>query len=62
VTILAANAGHEASAQVTAAVLLFRAVTYLPSIPLGALACLAWRHAPALIGIRPYNASPASPG
>ena len=57
VTILAANADHEASVRVTAAVLLFRAVTYLPSIPLGALACLAWRHAPALIGIRPYNAT-----
>jgi hypothetical protein len=25
-------------------VLLFRAVTYLPSIPLGALAYLWWRH------------------
>ena len=34
----------------TAAVLLYRAVTYLPPIPLGALACLIWRHAPALIG------------
>ena len=32
-----------------AAVLLYCAVTYLPPIPLGALACLAWRHAPALI-------------
>ncbi|HEY1666868.1 MAG TPA: hypothetical protein VGG54_14365 [Trebonia sp.] len=63
VTILAANAGHQASVRVTAAVLLFRAVTYLPSIPLGALACLAWRHAPAPIGIRPYNAGrAASPG
>ena len=57
VTILAANAGHQASVRVTAAVLLFRAVTYLPSIPLGALACLAWRHAPALIGIRPHKGS-----
>src|ERR1035441_6759852 len=47
--ILAAGAGHQASAQVTAAVLLYRAVTYLPPIPLGALACLVWRHAPALI-------------
>jgi len=52
VTILA-GAGHKASVQVTAAVLLYRAVTYLPPIPLGALACLAWRHAPALIGTRP---------
>jgi uncharacterized membrane protein YbhN (UPF0104 family) len=59
VTILA-GAGHEASVQVTAAVLLYRAVTYLPSIPLGALACLAWRHAPALLRISPHNAGPAS--
>ena len=36
VGILAAGAGHRASAQVTAAVLLYRAVTYLPPIPLGA--------------------------
>ena len=36
--ILADGAGHEASAQVTAAVLMYRAVTYLPTIPLGALA------------------------
>jgi uncharacterized membrane protein YbhN (UPF0104 family) len=49
--ILAASADHRASAQVTAAVLLYRAVTYLPPIPLGALACLTWRHAPALIRI-----------
>jgi putative heme transporter len=47
---LAAAAGHQASAQVTAAVLLYRAVTYLPPIPLGAIAYLTWRHAPALIG------------
>ena len=50
VGILTAGAGHPVSAQVTAAVLLYRAVTYLPPIPLGALACLLWRHAPALIG------------
>jgi uncharacterized membrane protein YbhN (UPF0104 family) len=59
VTILA-GAGHEASVQVTAAVLLYRAVTYLPSIPLGALACLVWRHAPALVRISPHNAGPVS--
>jgi len=47
--ILAGGADHTASAQVTAAVLMYRAVTYLPSIPLGALACLTWRYAPALI-------------
>jgi putative heme transporter len=53
VGILAAGADHPVSAQVTAAVLLYRAVTYLPPIPLGALACLAWRHAPWLFGRRP---------
>jgi putative heme transporter len=53
VGILAAGADHPVSAQVTAAVLLFRAVTYLPPIPLGALACVAWRHAPWLFGRRP---------
>lgn len=47
--ILAAGAGHQATAQITAAVLLYRAVTYLPPIPLGAIACLAWRYAPRLI-------------
>jgi uncharacterized membrane protein YbhN (UPF0104 family) len=50
VGILGAGAGHAVVVKVTAAVLLYRAVTYLPSIPLGALACLVWRHAPALIG------------
>jgi hypothetical protein len=48
VGVLAAGAGHEVAAQVTAAVLLYRAVTYLAPIPGGALACLAWRYAPAL--------------
>jgi hypothetical protein len=46
---LAAGGGHHVSVQVTAAVLMYRAVTYLPPIPLGALACLTWRLAPALI-------------
>lgn len=41
---LAAGLGGAASARVAAAVLLFRAVTYLPSVPLGALAYLWWRH------------------
>ena len=50
--ILAAGAGHQATAQVTAAVLLYRAVTYLPPIPLGAIACLAWRYTPGLIHAR----------
>jgi len=48
VGILAAGADHKAAAQVTAAVLLYRAVTYLAPIPSGALACLAWRYAPVL--------------
>jgi putative heme transporter len=56
-----AGAGHRASAQVTAAVLLWRAVTYLPPIPLGAAAFLVWQHAPALIHPAPAIAGPASP-
>jgi uncharacterized membrane protein YbhN (UPF0104 family) len=56
IAILAAGAGHRASAQVTAAVLLYRAVTYLPPIPLGAIACLVWQHAPALIHAKPADA------
>jgi uncharacterized membrane protein YbhN (UPF0104 family) len=50
---LAAGGGHHVSVQVTAAVLMYRAVTYLPPIPLGALACLTWRLAPALISGQP---------
>jgi len=50
---LAAGGGHHVSIQVTAAVLMYRAVTYLPPIPLGALACLTWRLAPALISGQP---------
>jgi putative heme transporter len=60
VGILAAGAGHTASVQVTAAVLLYRAVTYLPPIPLGALACITWRLAPALISTSSRHASLAS--
>jgi putative heme transporter len=48
VSILTAGADHKVAAQVTAAVLLYRAVTYLAPIPVGALACVAWRYAPAL--------------
>ena len=59
IATLAAGAGHRNVAQVTAAVLLYRAVTYLPPIPLGAIACLVWRHAPGLIRTSPHNASPA---
>ena len=58
VAILAAGAGHRVTAQVTAAVLLWRAVTYLLPIPLGAAACLVWRHASALIHTSPDNAGP----
>jgi uncharacterized membrane protein YbhN (UPF0104 family) len=50
--VLAADAGHKVGVQVTAAVLMYRAVTYLPPIPLGALACLTWRLAPALLCAR----------
>ena len=46
---LAAGLGAGAGAQVTAAVLLWRAVTYLPPIPLGAAAYLVWQHAPTLL-------------
>jgi len=53
------TAGHRDGAQVTAAVLLFRAVTYLPPIPLGAIAFLTWRHAPALIHAKPRSPHPA---
>jgi uncharacterized membrane protein YbhN (UPF0104 family) len=53
IAILAAGAGHHATAQITAAVLLYRAVTYLLPIPFGAIACLTWRYAPALITPRP---------
>ena len=56
---LAASAGPAASAQVTAAVLLYRAVTYLPPIPLGALAFLTWRLAPALFCTSLRRARPA---
>jgi uncharacterized membrane protein YbhN (UPF0104 family) len=55
--VLAAGGGHRVSVQVTAAVLMYRAVTYLPPIPLGALACLIWRLTPALI-----SAPPSRPG
>jgi hypothetical protein len=53
VGILTAGSGHRVGAQVIAAVLLFRALTFLLPVPLGAAACLAWRHAPALLHLRP---------
>jgi uncharacterized membrane protein YbhN (UPF0104 family) len=60
VGVLAAGAGHAVSAQVTAAVLLYRAVTYLPVIPLGGVACLVWRHFPGLIRARTAPERPVS--
>ena len=60
VGILVTSAGSAASVQVTAAVLLYRAVTYLPPIPLGALACLTWRLFPALTGSSPRRAFPVA--
>jgi putative heme transporter len=59
IAVLATGAGHRATAQITAAVLLYRAVTYLPPIPLGAIACLTWRYAPALIHATPAAGQPA---
>ncbi len=41
---LAGGLGSGPAGRVAAAVLLFRAVTYLPSLPLGTLAYLWWRH------------------
>jgi putative heme transporter len=60
VGVLAAASGSQVTAQVTAAVLLWRAVTFLPPIPLGAAAFLLWRHAPALIHSSPPRAGPAT--
>ena len=61
VGFLAAGASHRTGAQVTAAVLLYRAVTYLPPIPLGMIACLTWRHAPGLIHAKRVIAGPSEP-
>jgi putative heme transporter len=57
VGVLANGADHLVTVQVIAAVLLFRALTYLLPIPLGAVAALAWQHAPGLIR-RPRPAPP----
>jgi uncharacterized membrane protein YbhN (UPF0104 family) len=61
VGILVTSAGSATSVQVTAAVLLYRAVTYLPPIPLGVLAFFMWRLTPALSGTSLRRASPVSP-
>ena len=56
---LTAGLGTAPSAHVAAAVLLFRAVTYLPSAPLGALACLWWRRG--VVGVGRDRAPRAAP-
>jgi len=61
VAILAAGADRRVPAQVTAAVLLWRAVTYLPPYPARRGCCLVWRHARALIGTGPGNCWPGKP-
>jgi uncharacterized membrane protein YbhN (UPF0104 family) len=63
VGVLADGAGHAVTVRVIAAVLLFRALTYLLPIPLGAAAALAWRHAPAVIHRGgPVRAGASEPG
>jgi uncharacterized membrane protein YbhN (UPF0104 family) len=52
---LAAGAGHRVTVQVVAAVLVYRSLTYLLPIPLGAAAGLAWQHAPGLIRSRRHR-------
>jgi putative heme transporter len=61
VGILAAGADHIVAAQVTAAVLLYRAVTYLVPIPGGALAWIWWRYAPPLRRGGSEPSTPAQP-
>jgi uncharacterized membrane protein YbhN (UPF0104 family) len=51
------GASHWSLAQVTAAVLLYRAVTYLLPIPAGLIAWLTWRHAPGLLHAQPAAAA-----
>ena len=59
---LIAGLGSAASARVAAAVLLYRALTYLPSLPLGALTYVWWRHGsrPAAESARSGNSEPAA--
>jgi uncharacterized protein (TIRG00374 family) len=61
VGILAHGTSHLVTVQVIAAVLLFRALTYVLPIPLGAAAALLWRHAPALIRARPAQTPEPEP-
>ena len=58
VGVLADHASHLVTVQVIAAVLLFRALTYVLPTPLGAVAALAWQHAPGLIHAQSREAPP----
>jgi len=59
--ILTTGAGHPVTARVVAAVLFFRALTYLLPVPLGAAAGLAWRHGPRTIRVRKTTDGELSP-
>jgi putative heme transporter len=56
---MAVGLGHGGAGQVTAAVLLYRAVTYLPPIPLGAATYMIWQHAPRLLSPGHIGEEPA---
>ena len=62
VGILAAGADHKIAGQVTAAVLLYRALTYLTPIPGGALAWIGWRYVPRLRRAQSTSWKTAQPG
>ena len=62
VGILAAGADHKIAGQVTAAVLLYRALTYLTPIPGGALAWIGWRYVPRLRRADKSSWKTAQPG
>jgi uncharacterized membrane protein YbhN (UPF0104 family) len=53
---LIAGLGSGGSARVAAAVLLYRALTYLPSLPLGALAFAWWRYSSRRAAVKPEQA------
>lgn len=59
--ILTAGAGHQVTARVVAAVLLYRALTFLLPVPLGAAAGLAWRHGPSSLRARKAAAEQSPP-
>jgi uncharacterized protein (TIRG00374 family) len=54
------GASHWTLAQISAAVLLYRAVTYLLPIPMGVIAWLTWRHAPGFLNGQRTTAQPPS--